>query len=309
MKRYLAIPGALLLITAFIRSAVNVEWDRTGVALAAAGAVIVLITLVWNWKEVVEWLRDPRGVFAVTTGITVAVFVAAIVMLNIAVWYNPWSLDLTASGRNQVTEETRRILSRLEKAVVLRQFGPAAPHVEQLLRTFERESPRIRVEVVDPTRERDQAIRYGISRDGSVVVLADDSFRKVEEPNEQSVLTAILQATTNEKRIVCFVTGHGERGLPDKGPGGLAALPAAADQPARGRRAGHVRSRRDCRGDAGVRAGGNHAARRLRHGSRSKAMIASVRVVAKLRGLVCASAVGLPPYSGCSTTRSGRAPS
>jgi ABC-type uncharacterized transport system involved in gliding motility auxiliary subunit len=38
------------------------------------------------------------------------------------------------------------------------------------------------------------------------------------------LITAILQVTTQQVRVVCFVTGHGERGLGDEGPGGLRLL-------------------------------------------------------------------------------------
>src|SRR4051794_149021 len=117
MKRYLAIPGALLLTAAFVRAALAVHWDGTSLALAAAGLAIAGAALALNWKEAVEWLRDPRGVFAVTTGVSVALFIAALVMVNIAVWYHPWSDDLTASGRNEVSVETRRILQRVQQPV------------------------------------------------------------------------------------------------------------------------------------------------------------------------------------------------
>jgi len=231
MKRYLAIPGALLLIAAFIRATVNVEWDATSLWLAAAGASIVAVTAAWNRQEVVAWFRDPRGLFAVMTGISTAALIAVLVMLNIAVWYNPWSVDLTASGRNQVTEETRRIVARLEQPVSLRQFGRASadPRVEQLLRSFERESRRIRVEFADADREREQATRFGIIRLGTVVVIAGENFRKVEDPNEQALVTAILQVTSDEERIVCFVSGHGERGLDDAGSTGLSTLKATLE--------------------------------------------------------------------------------
>ena len=227
MRRYLAIPGALLLTTAFIRAATMVQWDRTGILLAAAGAAIVLITIVWNWHEVIEWFRDPRGVFAVTTGISVACFVALLVLLNIVVWYNPWSIDLTASGRNEVSDETRRLLQRLDTPVALQQFGRTSdPAVEALLRGFERESRRVRVEFVDVDRDRQLAARYGVVKLGTVVVVANDKFRKVEDANEQALVTAVLQATSNREPLVCFVTGHGERGLTDTGSGGLALLAA-----------------------------------------------------------------------------------
>ena len=223
MKRYLLIPGALLLITAFIRSAVNVEWDTTSYGLAAAGGLIALATAIWNRHEVIEWLRDPRGVFAVTTGIAVALGVAAVVMINIAVWYRPWSVDLTASGRNVVTDETRAILARLEEPVVLRQYG-ATPPVDQLTRSFARQSRLLRVEEADPDRAREDSLKYGVSGRGQVVVLAGEKFRRIEQPNEQALVTAILQVTSDEQPVVCFVTGHNERGLQDTSPAGIASL-------------------------------------------------------------------------------------
>lgn len=225
MKRYLAIPGALLLIAAFIRAAVNVEWDVANIWLAAAGLAVVAATAIWNRQEVIDWIRDPRGVFAVTTGISVAVFIAVLVMVNIAVWYNPWSADLTASGRNHVSDDTARILARLQEAVSLRQFGRTSdPRVEQLLRGFERETPRIRVEFADVDRERELATKYGVIKLGTVVVLAGDKFRKIEDPNEQALVTAVLQVTSDQDRTVCFVTGHGEHGIADSGPTGFSGL-------------------------------------------------------------------------------------
>jgi len=227
MKRYLAIPGALLVTTAFVRAAASVQWDRTGVALAAIGAVIVLVTIIWNRDEVAEWIRDPRGVFAVTTGISVAVLAAVLVMLNIAVSYRPWSIDLTASGRNQVGKGTRALLQRLDTPVSLQQFGRTPdPTVDQLLQGFARESRQLRVEFVDVDRDRATAARYGVVKLGTVVAVSGEKFRKVEDANEQALVTAVLQVSTDVERTVCFVTGHGERGLADEGGGGLSQLAA-----------------------------------------------------------------------------------
>lgn len=225
MKRYLAIPGALLLTAAFVRATVNIRWDATSIWMAAAGLAIVACTAVWNRREVIEWVRDPRGVFAVTTGISIAAFVAVIALMNIAVWYAPWSIDLTASGRNHVSPETARVLNGLPRRVSLRQFGRAPdPRIEQLLRGFERESSKVGVEFVDVERQRDLASRYGVIKLGTVVAVAGEKFRKVEDPNEQALVTAVLQVTSDRERVVCFVTGHGEHGIGDSGPTGFSHL-------------------------------------------------------------------------------------
>ena len=146
----------------------------------------MLITIVWNWQEVIEWIRDPRGVFAVTTGISVACFVAVLVLLNIAVWYNPWSIDLTASGRNEVSDETRRLLQRLDTPVALQQFGRTSdPAVEALLRGVRtRVAPHSRR--VRRCRSRSQlAARYGVVQLGTVVVVAGTSFGRSRMPTSR----------------------------------------------------------------------------------------------------------------------------
>jgi ABC-type uncharacterized transport system involved in gliding motility auxiliary subunit len=149
------------------------------------------------------------------------------VLVNILVWYHPWSIDLTASGRNEVSDETRRLLQRLDAPITLQQFGRTSdPAVEALLRGFERETRLVRVEFVDVDRDRSLAQRYGVVKLGTVVAAAGEKFRKVEDPNEQALVTAIVQATSQQEHLVCFVTGHGERGLADSGPGGLALLSA-----------------------------------------------------------------------------------
>lgn len=225
MKRYAYLPGVLLLIAALVRAALQVTWDRTGVTLGLAGAVVIIASLVWNRREVQEWLADPRGVFAVASGVSTVLLVAILVLLNILAWYRPFRVDLTASERNTVTAETRVILGRLARDVALRQFGRGRdPQVDQLLSSFAAASRRIRMEFVDADRAPREARSLGVIKNGTVVVTSGRVYRKVENPTEQAIVTAILQATSEVERTVCFVTGHGERGVADESAMGLSRL-------------------------------------------------------------------------------------
>ncbi len=228
LKRYSYLPGAMLIVAGAVRAVLETTWDATAVAIVAAGVVIVAASVAWNRADVLEWLRDPRGVFFVVTGISVAVLVMILIVLNILVWYNPWRADLTASGRNVVTEETRTILRRLDRPVAFRQFGRAPdPAVDQLLASFAGASRFVQLEFVDLERNVSAAREYGVIKTGTVVVEAGDKHRKVEEPNEPALVTALLQVTSGEERTICFTAGHGERATADSGAGGLARAAAA----------------------------------------------------------------------------------
>lgn len=225
MKRYSYLPGVLLLVATLVRAALQVSWDRTGVALGVAGAAVVVASLVWNRREVREWFADPRGVFAVASGVSTVLLLAILVLLNMLAWYRPFRVDLTASERNTVTAETRAIVGRLTRDVALRQFGRSRDaQVDQLLSSFASASRRIRVEFVDAERAPREARSFGVIRNGTVIVTSGSVYRKVDDPTEQAIVTAILQATSEVERTVCFVTGHGERGVADESATGLSRL-------------------------------------------------------------------------------------
>lgn len=220
----------MLLVAALVRATLQVGWDRPGVWMAAAGAAIVAASLVWNRREVREWFADPRGVYAVNTGLSVVLVIGNLALINILVWYRPFQVDLTASRRNTVTETTSDILRKLTRDVSLRQFGQLRdPRLDQLLASFGAASRRIRIEFVDADRSPQDARRYGIIKNGTVLVSAGDKYRKVETPTEQAIVTAVLQVTSDVDRTVCFVTGHGEHGLADESAKGLTRLVAALE--------------------------------------------------------------------------------
>lgn len=230
MKKYSYLPGFLLVVAASIRAALEGAWDPTGIGMAAGGAAIVGLSIIWNRSEVMEWLRDPRGLFAVTTGVSVVALVMVLILVNILVWYRPWRVDLTASGRNVTTAETRTLLERLEEDVVLRQFGRAPdPQVDQRLGSFAGATRRVHVEFTDSARNPGLAREYGVIKTGTVVVEAAGRHRKVEEPTEAALVTAILQVTREDERTVCFVTGHGERGIADQSAAGISRVAATLE--------------------------------------------------------------------------------
>jgi hypothetical protein len=227
VKKYSYLPGFLLVVAAAIRAALDGAWDPVAIGMAAGGGVVIALSIAWNRVEVMEWIRDPRGVFAVTTGISVVALVMVLVLVNILVWYRPWRVDLTASGRNVTTPETQALLQGLDTDVVFRQFGRAPdPQVDQRLSSFAGASRRIRVEFTDAAKNPQLAREYGVIKDGTVIVETAGRHRKVEDPTEAALVTAVLQVTSADERTVCFVTGHGERGLADESAGGLSRLSA-----------------------------------------------------------------------------------
>jgi hypothetical protein len=225
MKKYSYLPGLLLALAAVARTFIVQRWDATGVALAAVGAAIMATSLVVNRREVREWFADPRGVFAVNTGMSLVVLFLILVLANVAAWFRPSSVDLTAAGRNTLTPGTRTFLATVAKDVTLREFGRTRdPRVEQLLGSFVSANRHITMSFVDADRMPGEARKYQIRRPGTILVMAGEKYRQVETPTEPALVTALLQVLSDKRPSVCFTTGNGEHGLTDAGSTGLSRL-------------------------------------------------------------------------------------
>jgi ABC-type uncharacterized transport system involved in gliding motility auxiliary subunit len=227
MRKFAFLPGALMVASAVLWAAFTLRWTLPAAVVGGGGLVAFVLGLAANWKGVREWFADPRGVFALNTGLSTVLLVAALGLVNALAGARAVTFDWTAAGRNTLAPETVTLVEGLRETVVLKQVGrPADTASTDLLDALASRSPRVRVEAVDIDASPAEARRYGVKRRGSVVVESGGRFRLVERVTEPALATAILQVSSAAEPRVCFATGEGEHGLSDAGPQGLSGLAA-----------------------------------------------------------------------------------
>jgi len=225
MRTFAFLPGALMLAAGVLWAAFTLRWTVPSAVLGGGGLLALAVGVAANWKGVREWSGDPRGVFALNTGLSTLLLVAALGLVNALAGLRAVTFDWTEAGRNTLAPETAVILERLGTDVVLKQMGrPRDTASRALLDAFASRSPRIRVETVDIDASPAEARRYSVTRTGSVVAEAGRRFRRVDTVTEPALATAVLQVASAVEPRVCFATGEGGHGLSDAGPQGLSGL-------------------------------------------------------------------------------------
>lgn len=131
-----------------------------------------------------------------------------------------WRADLSPERRYVLSDHARNILGALDRPVeivaFLRADDPRNREIDDLLKRVRRASPQVSTRIVDVNRNPALAREYAVDAFGAVVVESGGLRRDFTNPNEQTLMAAIIQVTRPARRRVYFTAGYGERAISER---------------------------------------------------------------------------------------------
>ena len=131
-----------------------------------------------------------------------------------------WRIDLTQERSHVLSDHALQILGALDYDVAVTAFvrsdDPRNREIEDLLRRARAASSRFRYQVLDVNRNPAVAWQYGVDAFGAVVVESEGRRKEFPNPDEQTLMAAIVHVTRPGRRRVYFLQGHGEHGIRDR---------------------------------------------------------------------------------------------
>ena len=130
--------GLLLLVGAFIWYSVSNVWGAWNLALAIAGAALLIVGVAANYRQILGSLGKRSTKHAANYVISVVLVVAIVCGLNYIGQKHPKRIDTTASGRYTLAPQTVQILEKLDRDVEIKAFFPGGEHapLKELLTQF-----------------------------------------------------------------------------------------------------------------------------------------------------------------------------
>lgn len=225
--------GALAFIASLIRYLILPAfdlWIQIGLSLGVLG---IAVGIFLDPDRIRAFLTGRRARYGSNALLLSLAFTGIVVLVNILVYNNPQRIDLTEDQTYTLTRESELLLEELNQPVLIKGFytpdrTTAREQIRPLLQEYAQESGgNIEFEFIDPRANPLEADQYGVSRDGSLVVIMGESSQLVELPNEQEITTALVRLANPESRKLYFLTGHGERDLDNAQEPGLNQLSRA----------------------------------------------------------------------------------
>ncbi len=154
-----------------------------------------------------------------STVLRTLIFTAILVFVVLIVQNHPWRVDLTESKAFTLTDQTQKILKSIKVPVTVKAFYQEATRdkikAKDLLDTYKYYCPKLKYEFIDPDRHPEIAKQYDVKSYGTVVVEAAGKKQTITVLNEENLTNALMKLIQTKKKVIYFVTGHGEPSIND----------------------------------------------------------------------------------------------
>lgn len=225
--------GLALLIVGYVRYSINEQMQLSSEILLIAGGVLILAWIVLSFGSLMGFFSKRSSKLGTNTGVLIIAVLAILVFINYLGYRHHKTFDLTSQKLYTLSDQTRKIIGPLRSDIQIYMFARSAGPEEQEIQAmkdqmaeYTNENHHVRFTVVDPQQDPGLAKQYGITRMGEVVVVNGTHVEHLQDTTEKDITSAILKATSDTVRTVCFIEGHGEKSITaqdEKGYGAVAA--------------------------------------------------------------------------------------
>ncbi|MCP4043806.1 MAG: GldG family protein, partial [Gammaproteobacteria bacterium] len=145
----------------------------------------------------------------------VVLFISALAMVAWLSTRYHYQADWTASGRNTLSQASRKLLKRLEGPIEITAYAREdeilRSRIEDLVKRYRRHKPDLELKFVNPDTVPDRVRELGISIDGEMIITYRGQTEHLKTHSEQAMSNVLQRVARSGKRWLVFITGHGER--------------------------------------------------------------------------------------------------
>jgi len=126
-----------------------------------------------------------------------------------------YQADWTASNRNTVSEDTRKLLGEMKAPIRITAFVQEnkllRTQIQDVIGSYQRFKNNISLQFVNPDTAPERVRELGITTSGELVISYGGRSENIRTLSEQQLTNALLRLSRQDDRWITFVTGHGER--------------------------------------------------------------------------------------------------
>ena len=213
--------GIIFIVIGLLAWAIRMEMTAISVAPLVLGGILVLIYVFVNIGFLVEKLTGRAAIAGLNMAISITIFLAIAVFLEMILVKNSTRFDLTEAKKYSLASKSIQVAEGLTEPIHLQYLvNPSMPgatmEANDLMELYKRYSKHITTETIDPQEEPEKVQALGAVSVNTLYVRKGEKgeqHEKVSPITENDLTNAILKIVGGRDRVVYFTTGHKERPL------------------------------------------------------------------------------------------------
>jgi ABC-type uncharacterized transport system involved in gliding motility auxiliary subunit len=179
-----------------------------------------------------EFLKARQTKYGAFVAIYFVVIVAIIIVANWLADHHNKTVDVTSNKQYTLSDETKKVTGNLKRDVNIYYFDRSDNYdrARDMLDRYKNLSSKIKVNYVDPEKKPDVARVEGARAMGDIIVDNGEKKETAKGLTEEELTGALVRASKNGAKTVCFVNGSGEHQLTDTDREGYSSLKDAIEK-------------------------------------------------------------------------------
>jgi len=190
------------------------------------GGLLCLLGLFSNLAGLRDYFLKRAGKAYSRAILQILILAVIVFLLGFIAYRNDRVLDVTQNRIFALSEKTRQVLKELPGEIKVTAFFPSegSDAGRQLLKLYQRESKKIKLEIIDPDRHPEKAEAKGINTYGTIIFDYLGQETRITEAREDRITNSLIKVSRQESRVIYFISGHGEADPEAEDKGGLSLL-------------------------------------------------------------------------------------
>lgn len=173
------------------------------------------------FRKIGEILGLRQTKYGANTVLAILVFLGILILINFIFYKENIRFDLTKNKKFTLSNQTKKVLKQINQEIKIIGFfqKETQSEAENLLKEYQAQNKKIKVEFIDPDAKPALAQKYGIERYGTLILEMGDRKQEITESSESDITSGILKLIEKEKekKKIYFLTGHGEKDIESGG--------------------------------------------------------------------------------------------
>lgn len=146
--------------------------------------------------------------------LTVAILGGGILLYYVAI-ENEYRRDVSSQANNTISEQSIAILKKMPETIMVKAYVGKNSSIRQAVETvidgYKQHKKNIELHFINPELVPKEVRDNGIQREGEMIISYGQRSRHITNPRENEITNALIKMHNQERKILAFIGGHGER--------------------------------------------------------------------------------------------------